>query len=307
MKTQRRIVFLINPIAGTRAKHGLEQFLAHQCREEGIEYMMVHSTKSTSADVLKVHLYDFKATDLVACGGDGTVNLAASAVMKTDINLGVIPVGSGNGLARTASLSLTPSKAFETILHGKLQPTDAFSVNGTFACMLSGVGMDAEVAERFANSHSRGIMTYTTQTLIQFFKAHPVQFEVEVNGFKFFTDAFFISVANSNQFGNNVTIAPLASLSDGLLDIIIVQKMSKAALPMALISQLRHNHHMKNWVEKIGKQSILYFQVPEIKIGNPRHAPLHIDGDPYPFSDCIDYKVIPAAFNLWVPDTTKAN
>lgn len=301
MENQRRIVFLINPIAGTRTKEGLEQYIARKCREKNIPFMTVQSTRGTTAEMLKVYLYDFKATDLVACGGDGTVNLAAEAVWNENIHLGVIPVGSGNGLARTARIPVKPSKAFDVLLNGKLQKTDAFSVNGKFACMLSGVGLDAEVAERFAHSHRRGIVTYTTQTLIQFFKSHPVNFEITVDGFTFFADAFFISIANSNQFGNEVTIAPLASLNDGMLDVIIVQKMSKMSLPLALLKQLRQNEKMKNWVEKIGKQSILYFQTPEIKIGNPSHAPLHIDGDPHPFADEIHYKIIPDAFSLWVP------
>ena len=298
---KRRIVFLINPIAGTQSKHGLEEYLAEQCRHSGIEYMMVHSTKTTSPETIKLHLYDFKATDLVACGGDGTVNLAASAVALSKIKLGIIPVGSGNGLARTANIPLKPSKAFDIILHGKTQLTDAFAVNDRFACMLSGLGMDAEVAERFAKNHRRGLVTYTTETLVQFFKSQPINFEVEIDGFNFFTDAFFISVANSNQFGNNVTIAPLASLNDGLLDIIIVQKMPKATLPFALLAQLRHNRIMKNWVEKIGKHSILYLQTKEIFIGNPKHAPLHIDGDPVSVDDRVHFKIIPNAFNLWVP------
>jgi diacylglycerol kinase (ATP) len=301
MEHQRRFLIYINPIAGTRAKEGLEQFLARKCRENDIPYMIVQSTRGTTAEMLKVHLYDFKATDLIACGGDGTVNLAAEAVWNEQINLGIIPVGSGNGLARTAHIPIQPSKAFEVLLKGRLQNTDAFDVNGRFACMLSGVGLDAEVAEKFSQSHRRGIVTYTTQTLIQFFKSHPVNFEINVDGFTFFTDAFFISIANSNQFGNEVTIAPLASLNDGMLDVIIVQKMSKLSLPLALMKQLRQNEKMKDWVEKIGKQSILYFQTPEIKIGNPSHAPLHIDGDPHPWADEIHFKIIPNAFKLWVP------
>lgn len=301
MNATRRIAFLINPISGTSAKEGLEQMLTSQCRHAGIEYQVIYTALTTTSDLLKMQLADFAVTDLVVCGGDGTVNLAASAVAHTGINLGIIPVGSGNGLARTASIPLNPAKAFEVVLKGKLQTTDAFDVNGSFACMLSGIGLDAEVAERFSHSHRRGLITYTTQALIQFFKTQPVQFEIEIDGFRFFTDAFFISIANSNQFGNNVTIAPLASLSDGLLDVIIVQKMPKATLPFALLGQLRHNHHMKNWAEKIGKQSILYFQTPEITIGNPRHAPMHVDGDPYPSGEKVHYKIIKNAFNLWVP------
>lgn len=301
MKKERRIVFLINPIAGTGAKKGLEEYLAKRCRDEKIEYMVFHSARSTSAEMLRVHLYDFKATDLVACGGDGTVNLAAASVSNTAINLGIIPVGSGNGLAFTAGIPAKPQAAFEVLLNGQLQTTDAFSVNGRFACHLSGLGMDAEVAERFAASHSRGLINYTTKALIQYFKSQAINFEVTVEGFKFFTDAFFISVANSNQFGNNVTIAPLASLNDGMLDVVIVQKMHKTNLPIALLRQLRHNQFMKNWVEKIGKQTILYFQAREIKIGNPLHAPLHIDGDPFATSDEISFSIVPSAFRLWVP------
>jgi len=301
MNATRRIAFLINPISGTSAKEGLEQMLTSQCSNAGIEHQVIYTALTTTADLLKMQLADFGVTDLVVCGGDGTVNLAASAVAHTSTNLGIIPVGSGNGLARTASIPLNPAKAFEVVLKGKLQTTDAFDVNGSFACMLSGIGLDAEVAERFSHSHRRGLITYTTQALIQFFKTQPVQFEIEIDGFRFFTDAFFISIANSNQFGNNVTIAPLASLSDGLLDVIIVQKMPKATLPFALLGQLRHNHHMKNWAEKIGKQSILYFQTPEITIGNPRHAPMHVDGDPYPSGEKVHYKIIQNAFNLWVP------
>jgi YegS/Rv2252/BmrU family lipid kinase len=307
MNSPRRIVFLINPIAGTRTKDGLEQFICKNCHEHGIEFQVMYSTKGTTHDLLRVHLYDFQATDLVACGGDGTVNLAAHAVAGSDIALGIIPVGSGNGLARSAGIPSRPSKAFEVLFKGRRQPTDAFRVNNQFACMLSGLGLDAEVAERFSHSHRRGLITYTTQTLIQFFKTHPVQFEVEVDGFKFFTDAFFISIANSNQFGNNMTIAPLASLQDGLLDVIIVQKMHKASLPMALLYQMRHNQKLKNWVDRIGKQTILYFQTPQITIRNPQHAPLHIDGDPFPSEDFLQFRIMSRAFDLWVPADGKAH
>jgi diacylglycerol kinase family enzyme len=307
MITPRRIVFLINPISGTRTKDGLEEFLTRTCHEKGIEYMIVYSVRNMTADMLQMQLYDFKATDLVACGGDGTVNLGAAAVIGSGINLGVIAVGSGNGLARTACIPMKPSQALEIILNCHLQPTDSFTVNDRFGCMLSGIGMDAAVAERFAQSDQRGLFTYTTQTLIQYFKSNPYQFEIEVEGIRFFTDAFFISIANSNQFGNNVTIAPLASLNDGLLDIIIVQKMPKMMLPCALMRQLRNLNKKKKWMEEIGKKTILYFQTPEIIIHNPKHAPLHIDGDPASTDERLHIKVVPDAFNLWVPGKGNAN
>ncbi len=298
---ERRFLFIINPISGTRTKDGLERFLTQKCSQLGIEYNILYSTKTTTAETLEMIGYDFKATDLIACGGDGTVNLAAEAAMLSQINLGVIPVGSGNGLARTAHIPIKPSLAFEILLNGHLQSTDAFSINGKFGCMLSGVGMDAAVADRFSHSHRRGLYTYTTETLIQFFKAHPYQFEITIEDFTFFTDAFFISIANSNQFGNNVTIAPLASLNDGLLDVIIVQKMSKANLPFAVMRQMRQNQKFKNWIDQIGKQSILYFQTPSITIKNLKLAPLHIDGDPAQTEPELNFMNLYNAFKLWVP------
>jgi len=244
---------------------------------------------------------DAHATDLIVCGGDGTVNLAAKALQNTKINIGIIPVGSGNGLARCAGIPLKPGGAFNVILKGKIQHTDAFNVNNHFSCMLSGLGLDAAVAERFAKSASRGLLTYTTQTLIQFFKANPYQFGIELPGFGFYSDAFFISVANSNQFGNNVTIAPKASLCDGLLDVVIVQKMLKTSIPLAVLKQLRGNNKLHSIADAVGKQNVIYLQTPSLSIVNKQLAPLHIDGDPCETVKDINIKILPAAFRLLVP------
>ena len=105
----------------------------------------------------------------------------------------------------------------------------------------------------------RGLLTYTQQSIVNYFKAQPYQFEVALDGFSFFTDAYFISIANSNQFGNNVTIAPEASLHDGMLDIVIVQKMHKARLPFAVLRQIRGNNKLQQLVEDMSKKNIIYF------------------------------------------------
>jgi diacylglycerol kinase (ATP) len=298
---KRSILYLVNPIAGTRTKQGLESFLKQKSEAAGLKHAVVHSTKDMDVATLRHWVDDAHATDLVVCGGDGTVNLAASALQGTDINLGVIPVGSGNGLARCAGIPLKPTDAFEIILKGNIQLTDAFKVNDHFSCMLSGIGLDAAVAHRFAHGNSRGLYNYTKQTLIQFFKAHPYQFEVTLPDFSFFTDAFFISIANSNQFGNNMTIAPKASLSDGLLDLVIVQKMPKAGMPLAILRQVRGNNKLHTLAESVGKRNIIYLQTPSVKISNKHHAPLHVDGDPCDTADNFDVEIMPGAFKLLVP------
>lgn len=144
-------------------------------------------------------------------------------------------------------------------------------------------------------------MSYTTQTLIEFFKANPYQFEIKLPEFSFFTDAFFISVANSNQFGNNVTIAPKASLTDGLLDLVIVQKMPKSGMPLAILKQIRGNNHLHNLAESIGKQHVLYLQTPSVEISNIKLAPMHVDGDPCETAKTIHAQVVPQSIRLFVP------
>jgi diacylglycerol kinase (ATP) len=298
---KRRYFFVINPKAGTRSKDGLETYLQQEATKDGVEFHIFHTAQATNPYSLQHMAEEFDATDVIACGGDGTVNLVAAAVKHTRMNLGIIPVGSGNGLGRTANLPMKPSHALDIIRAGKVIKADTFSVNRHFACMLAGIGLDAAVAERFALSSTRGLMTYTTQTLIEFFKAHPYQFEICIDDFSFFTDAFFVSVANSNQFGNNVTIAPLASISDGLLDVVIVQKMSKAELPFALLRQLRGNNKLRDLAAAVGKQHVLYYQAKNVQVRNLQLAPLHIDGDPVPTDETISFAMDPMSINLLVP------
>ena len=252
-------------------------------------------------EFLREHIVKEHFTDIVILGGDGTVNQVTGALRDTGVHFGIIPVGSGNGLARAAGIPTSMKAAIELIFNGAAEAVDAFTVNGSYACMLSGMGFDAQVAHDFAQKSSRGLFTYTQQSIIQFFKANPYQFEIVLDNFSFFTDAFFISIANSNQFGNNAIIAPQASLSDGLLDIVIVQKMNKAKLPFAILRQMRGNNKVQQLVEDMSTKNILYFQTPSLRIKNPKLAPLHIDGEPRDAVEEIQVEIIPKAFLLIKP------
>jgi diacylglycerol kinase family enzyme len=164
--------------------------------------------------------------------------------------------------------------------------------------MLSGIGFDAKVAHAFARSSKRGLFTYIKVAARNFFSAKPYPFHITYTGHDVKTEAFFISIANSNQFGNQFTIAPKARLNDGLIDIVIVQEMNKFQLMMAILHQLRFGDVQ----EKIfRKKSILYFQAPGLNIKNPALAPLHIDGDPAKTADEFSIRIIPSAFRLLQP------
>ena len=296
--SDRKIIYLINPISGTSKKEGLKKLIERETTAQGIPFEIATTNADGDYDLLKDKIVREQFTDVIMTGGDGTVNQVTGALRDLPLRFGIIPVGSGNGLARAAGIPTKPQLALSMIFAGKSQKIDAFLINNQYACMLSGIGFDAQVAHDFATKTSRGLLVYTQQSIINFFKAHPYQFEVVIDGFSFFTDAFFISIANSNQFGNNFTIAPQASLHDGLLDIVIVQKMNKAKLPFVMLKHIRGNNKLQQLVEEMSQKNILYFQTPSLTIKNMKHAPLHIDGEPRETAEEFSIEIIKDCFDL---------
>ncbi|MCA6485150.1 MAG: YegS/Rv2252/BmrU family lipid kinase [Chitinophagaceae bacterium] len=298
---ERKLIYLINPIAGTRKKQQLRKMIERETSSRGLEYAILPTHPSGDYDDV-IDLITAKGfTDVIAVGGDGTVNHVVQSMRHLPIRFGIIPVGSGNGLALAANIPLKLQAALSLIFEGSAARIDAFMINQRFSCLLSGLGLDARVAHEFAKANSRGLISYTQQSLLQFFKAQPYLFEIVLDQFSFFTDAFFISVANSNQFGNQVTIAPQASLNDGLLDIVIVQKMHKAKLPFAILKQIRGNNRLQELVESFTNKNILYFQTPSLVIKNPKLAPLHIDGEPATTDESFKIEILPSCFELIQP------
>jgi diacylglycerol kinase (ATP) len=294
----RKLVYLINPVSGTSKKDALIKLVEEKTKQQGLDFEILHTTVSGNYDFLKDKIKEDFITDVVLVGGDGTVNQVVSALKHEDVDFGILPVGSGNGLAFSAGIPKNPLKALSIIFNGTSRYVDAFEINGQFSCMLSGLGFDAQVAHEFANKASRGLLTYTQQSLFHYFKAYPYQFEVVLENFSFYTEAFLITIANSNQFGNNFTIAPKASLSDGLLDIVVVQKMNKARLPFAVLRQIRGNNQLQQLVDDVTNKNILYFQTPALTVRNLKHAPFHIDGEPKETTEEYKVKIIKDCFRL---------
>ena len=297
----RKIVFLINPVSGTGNKGSIEKLIGEGAANHNIHYQILRSSPTGDYTFLRDKIEAEQITDVVIAGGDGTVNQVVSALQHTNVCFGIIPAGSGNGLAFSAGIPKNAARALSIVYEGNYGYVDAFTINSQFSCMLSGLGFDAHVAHDFANKASRGLITYTQQSLFHYFKAHPYQFEIVLDNFSFYTDAFVVCIANSNQFGNNFRIAPSASLDDGLLDIVIVQKMNKARLPFAILRQIRGNNKLQELVENISQKNILYFQTPTLTIRNLKLAPFHVDGEPRETQPEYEVKLIRRCFKLLQP------
>ena len=293
-----KIIFLINPISGTNNKSDLRSLIGASLSADNIVHEFVPTDPTGEYAGLQKKINEEQISRVVIIGGDGTVSQVTKTLRHLPVEFGIIPAGSGNGFARAANISVDPVQALKTAVFGVASPIDAFMINDHFSCMLSGIGFDAAVAHDFARMKKRGLWTYVRISASHFFDAVEYPFTLKIDGREISTDAFFISIANGNQFGNNFTIAPKASLNDGLLDIIVVQKMNKLQVLASVFYQMKYGDVQESTFSKNG---ILYFQASSVEISNPKLAPLHVDGDPAETSFHLRVSVIPSALKLVAP------
>ena len=298
----RKLLFFINPISGTANKQKLEKAIHASMHRHGLDFSIRHTRKDGNYEKEKQDAIYSSVTDIIICGGDGTINTIARYFMQTDIRIGIIPMGSGNGLAYALGIPNKIHEALDVIVKGNCSLIDTFRVNNHFACMLSGIGLDAAIAHRFAQQKRRGLFTYIRISALSFFNTGSYPVSLQTNNHQSIdTDIRFVSIANSNQFGNRVTIAPGASLQDGLLDVVVVQKRNRLLTVLSVLIQILFGKIKSIETEGIGQKTILYFQTKEITIHNPKQAPLHIDGEPVDTAQNIHIQITPSALLVIQP------
>lgn len=297
----RRFLYFINPISGTKNKQAVLDLIQKKTAEARIPFEIAHTNKEGDYTYLKTKIKESSITDVIICGGDGTVNQIAAHLLGEKVTIGIIPMGSGNGLALAAEIPKNPEKALRCILNGMAKNVDAFYINNQFSCMLSGLGFDATIAHDFSKQKKRGLFTYIKLSIKNYLSAKAYPFEIKINNQILKTDALFVSIANSNQFGNKVTIAPKAKLNDGLLDIVVVTKKNKISTALFVLKQIVSGKIQSNHQINTEKKGIYYLQTDMLTVKNKGMAPLHIDGEPSETHELFEIKVIPNAFKLIHP------
>ncbi len=292
------MLYIVNPISGTANKTSLHQIIEAETKRAGFTYAIYPSVANGDYSFLYPIIQEQNFTDVIIAGGDGTINQAVSSLRKQNVQFGIIPCGSGNGLAFSAGILKDPVKALRIAFNGKTKLTDGFTINNQFACMLCGLGFDAQVAHDFANSPKRGLSTYVKKTVQNFLTSKAYPFVLATAGREIRADAFFISVANSNQFGNHFTIAPKASLNDGLLDVVVMTRQNKLSVMFQTLKQISGFNTVKTVDFVDEKSSLIYFQTEALTIVNESEAPLHIDGDPVETMKELRFAIIKDAFLL---------
>jgi diacylglycerol kinase (ATP) len=229
-----------------------------------------------------------------AVGGDGTVHETAKRLVGRKPALGILPIGSGNGFARHIGLPVNPADALDSCRGGRIVTIDTARVNDHSFLGVMGIGFDAMIAERFASSSVRGLETYVKEGLRAFadFKADEYELVTPERTMK--QRAFVVAIANSGQYGNNARIAPLASLQDGLLDVVIVNDthlIDAAFLLARLFSGTIHE-----------AKGVTTFQTSEVTIRRSGEGAAHLDGEPFTLPAELHVRVVPQSLRLLVPD-----
>lgn len=277
MKTDKPFhspVFILNPIAGDGKKQRYQKAIQAFCKAHGLSYEILTSQAPG-------HAYDLakkwkgKGADLImAVGGDGTVNEIGRALQFSDTPLGIIPAGSGNGLARALGISMKPEKALHQAWTGKTEAIDFGVINEHPFFCTAGVGFDAHVGAIFAQKQTRGFWTYLSTTLQEYKGYTPLQYKIETETKSWEENAFVVTLANANQYGNNAIIAPSADLSDGLLELCRIAPFRKREI-LKLGWQL--------FTYKLEHNALLsYDKVKVLKITPEQPVAFHYDGEPSP-------------------------
>jgi YegS/Rv2252/BmrU family lipid kinase len=233
-----------------------------------------------------------------AVGGDGTVHEIARRLIGTSLALAIIPAGSGNGFARHLGIPLDLAGALHTSSTGRITTIDTASVNGMPFVGLMGIGFDATVAARFAASEVRGLRTYVREGLFAFKAFVHQEYAITIDGETTREPAFVITVANSSQYGNNARIAPLASLQDGLLDIVTIANASLLAAPMLLVRLFAGNLQQSRGVKMR--------QASRVVIERATEGEAHLDGEPVVLPARLDVQIVPMSLRVIVPEGVRA-
>jgi len=295
MKAQdtKEILFIINPIAGTRSKKIIHELIELYIDPIKFKKKLYYTTGSGDAFRRAKKAITEKYDAVIAVGGDGTINEIGKALVKTNIPIGIIPVGSGNGLARHLKIPLDPKKAIETINAFNVDSIDYGIINDTPFFCTSGLGFDAVIGHKFAEESQRGFHTYVRTTLHEFFNYKPKKYTINADGRVFKERAFLITFANSGQYGNDAYIAPNADIRDGYLDVCIVSPFPKIAMfSIGLRLFSRQAHH---------SEFIKIFRAKHIEVKRKNTAEVHLDGEPAMMGKKLVIDAIHKGLQILVP------
>jgi YegS/Rv2252/BmrU family lipid kinase len=287
---KEKILFIINPISGNKSKKDIPNLIEKVF--PNCEYylkIVVTQFAGEATQIVKQHVLK-GFNKIVAVGGDGTVNEVASGLVETDAVLGIIPLGSGNGLARHLKIPLKPEKALIFIKEATPRKIDFGKINDRKFFCTTGVGFDAHIGDVFSKLEGRGFGNYIKATVSEFRRYKPQRYEISMNGTTIMRDAFLITFANASQYGNNAYIAPDADISDGKLEVAILKQFPIVTAPSMGVRLFLKNIDKSSYIET--------FQCESVVLKRSSSDVIHFDGEPEEMGEILNVKIVPRGLNV---------
>jgi len=284
-REEKRYTFFINPVSGRGDWYRIMKRIRNYCRKNGC----IPEFYFTGDDEKIREVLDRKEREgakvVFAVGGDGTINQMARLMVGRDLVLGIVPAGSGNGLAGHLGIPRHPRKALQVLEDPQIEEMDYARINGIPFFTTAGVGFDAEVTRHFNQGPRRGLIGYVESILKVVQRYKPEKYEIEYDGKKKVVNAFLVTFANASEYGNGAFIAPEADTSDGYLDVSVLKPFPVTAVPGLLIRLFTKRINRSKYVETL--------RVRNLRVVKDRPGSLHFDGEGHSHDGEIEVSTIP--------------
>ena len=292
-----KILFVLNPKSGTGRKKLIPHIIADNIDTSRFSYEISYTKYQGHATELAAEAAKNGVDIVVAVGGDGTVNEVGCGLINTDTAMGILPCGSGNGLARHLGIPVDLRKAVKILNDNVVHRLDYGLINDKPFFCTCGMGFDAFISMKFAKSGKRGPVTYAEKILTEWLKYKPQTYVIEEEGNTQKREALLVSCANASQYGNNAYIAPCATMSDGLMDVVIMEPFDVLDAPSIGIDMFNKT------LDKNAK--VKTFRTSKIKIRREHPGVVHYDGEPVMMGEEINISIVKAGINIVVNKSVK--
>ncbi|MEZ5017855.1 MAG: diacylglycerol kinase family lipid kinase [Flavipsychrobacter sp.] len=290
---KKHLVFIINPNSGVDRQKAIQNAIDDHLNLTQFSYEIQHTQYAKHGIELSRAAAQKGAYAVVAVGGDGSVNDVVAGLSGTDTCLAIIPKGSGNGMARSMGIPLDVVKAIEVINSGNVIKMDIGYANDQRFISNAGVAFDAIISKEFASSKRRGFLIYSWLVTRNLFSYKEKEWQITFDGNTINKKAFMVNVANGKQFGYNFQIAPDASWTDGLFDIIIIRKFPKLLGGMLVLRAMNGTITKSKYVE--------HYRAKEISIHHPDLKLMQTDGDAHDCANTIKFTITKGEQKILVP------
>lgn len=294
---KKKMYVIINPVSGTKSKKNIPEKIAEIVDQHEYDLHIFLTGYEGHATQIATEGLENGVDYIVAVGGDGTINEVAKVLINTDVVFGIIPSGSGNGLARDLHIPMNYTKAIEILKEGFVTKIDYGVANDNIFFCTCGVGFDAEVSQKVLTQTNRGIMMYAKNMISTFYDYRPEKYKIITEQGVFEEEAFLITCANASQYGNNAYIAPHADIQDGKMNIAILKPISVLDIPRTMVQMFSKN--IDNNIKLVG------FLTESAVIERKEAGPMHLDGNAISTDKDIHVKIVKQGLNVIVPQKSK--